>query len=82
MFLYKRKAFDDLWKNVRNAYHTEEISNIVLIKSAHNPVDLFTRFRHCLDLNRIMENNLSNFPVELRIYRAGSTFREFKKREL
>lgn len=51
-------------KFFRSLYHAEEISNIGLIKSAHDPTDTFTKILNFSALKEILENNFSSFPIE------------------
>lgn len=61
-------------KSVRNAHHAEEISNIVVIKSAGSPTYVLKNIARCLTLYDIMENKFSNIPVVQRVICAGSAF--------
>lgn len=52
--------------NVQNAYHSEEISNNELIRSAHNHADALTKAMHCFAFNRTIKTTLQIFQLSSR----------------
>ena len=48
----------------REAYNKNEILNVGLVRSEHNPADGLTKPKYCKALDTIIETGINNNPVE------------------
>ena len=60
-------------QSVRQAFDSNEISNVGLVATEHNPADAMTKSKNCPALNSILNNQSSTTIVKQWVYASKST---------
>ena len=68
-------------QSVRNGFDQNELTNIGLVASEHNPADSMNKAKKCSAFLQILDEQNPNFPVKQWVYSSQSTDATWKDGE-